>query len=418
VALSASTAVPKIHGKANHQSKSSPAPAPPTGHKNLPVHIGIVAGEASGDLLGAGLIQALRVHLPDAHFEGIGGPRMEELGCRVIYAMDRISLLGFEGLLQKLLGILRIRRNLARYFRNHPPAVFIGIDVPDFNLPLEKTLKRYGIPTIHYVSPTVWAWRGYRIHKISRAVNHMLTLFPFEAEYYRRHHVPVTFVGHPMADQISEKVNGSACRARLALPANGVIVALLPGSRMSELDRLASLFIKTAAWLHQRHSDLHFVVPFVDPAHQRFFKDVLDRHAGQGLPITLLSGHSRDAMGAADVVLLASGTAALEAALLRRPMVVTYRLNWFSYLLARFLAHVKYCSMPNNLAGHEVVPELLQKDAVPEKLGRAVESFLNNPKAVSTIRTVFADMHRTLRGNANQRAAEIVLQILAAGARQ
>jgi lipid-A-disaccharide synthase len=382
-----------------------------------PVRIGIVAGEPSGDILGAGLIAALKQRLPQARFEGICGPRMQALGCQTLHPMESISLLGFEDLLGKIRGILKIRRELAERFAADPPDVFVGVDVPDFNIGLEAKLKSRGIPTVHYVSPTVWAWRGYRIGKISRAVDHMLTLFPFEAEYYRRHHVPVTFVGHPMADEINEEPQTGPARRRLGLAEDGQLVALLPGSRRSELRRLAGRIVATANWLQQRHPDLRFVVPLVNEEHEEKIRRCIAREGVAGLNLDLRVGHSRDAMAAADVVLLASGTAALEAALVGRPMVVTYRLSWLSYFLIRLLAHVRYYSMPNNLAGRELVPELIQGDAVPEKLGRAVEALLEDPEAAARTRAEFAQMHDSLRGDASRRAADVVLNLLHKGGR-
>jgi lipid-A-disaccharide synthase len=373
--------------------------------------IGIVAGEASGDLLGSGLIREIRKRLPGVSFEGIGGPQMQSAGCRSLFPMDRLSVIGFEGV-EKYPEILGIRNKLADHFLSSPPDLFIGVDVPDFNLGLEEKLKAAGIPTVHYVSPTVWAWRGYRIRKIRRAVDHMLTLFPFEASYYRKHHVPVTFVGHPMADQIADRSGMAAMRRTLHLPAKGTVIALLPGSRRSELKRHADLFVKTALWLHKRHANIHFVAPFINPETRAIFEEALYRQGAWFLPVTIVANQSRDAMTAADIVLLASGTATLEAALLKKPMVVTYKMSWLSYLLVLPFLHVKLYALPNILAGRKIVPELMQRDATPEKLGMAVEDFLTHRDKARSLRTVLADMHRSLRRNADARAAEAVIRLL------
>lgn len=377
-----------------------------------PLRIGIVAGEVSGDFLGAGLIRALRERLPELQFEGIGGPRMQAEGCKSLFPMDELSLIGFEEALPKYLSILKIRRRLAANFRNDPPALFIGVDAPDFNLVLEEKLKMAGITTVHYVSPTVWAWRSYRIRKIHRAVDHMLTLFPFEEKYYRAHRVPVTFVGHPLADQIEPHYDVARFRERLGLPSEGIVVALLPGSRANELNRHAALFVKTAEWLFQRNPNLVFVAPFVNEETRAIFQAQIRNRLGKPLPIVLLLNQAREALAACDIALLASGTATLEAALLKKLMVVTYKVSPLSAALIRIFSHVKLYSLPNNLAGREIVPELLQDDAVPEKLGAAVEFYLNNPREAESMRAELAKIHVALRQNANGRAAQAVLDLL------
>lgn len=373
--------------------------------------IGIVAGEASGDMLGVGLVREIRKRLPGVSIEGIGGPQMQSAGCHSLFSMDRLSTIGFEGV-EKYPEILGIRNKLIEHFLSRPPDLFIGIDAPDFNLGLEERLKAAGIPTMHYVSPTVWAWRGYRIRKIRRAVDHMLTLFPFEASYYRKHHVPVTFVGHPLADQIEDRSNMAAMRRALHLPAKDVVVALLPGSRHNELKRHADLFVKTAMWLHKRHSNMHFVAPFISPATRAIFEEALYRRGAWFLPVTIVTGQSRDAMAAADIVLLASGTATLEAALLKKPMVVTYKMSWLPYLLLLPFLHVKLYALPNILAGRKIVPELMQRDATPEKLGNAVEYFLTHRDKTQLLRAMLSGIHRSLRRHADARAAEVVVRML------
>ena len=376
------------------------------------VRIGVVAGEVSGDLLGAGLIRALKRRIPDVRFEGVCGEYMEAEGCRGMFPMEWLSIIGFAEAIGKYLQIHWMRRDLIQHFLSDPPDLFIGIDVPDFNLGLEKRLRAAGIPTVHYVSPTVWAWRSYRIHKIKKAVDHMLTLFPFEARYYEQQHLPVTFVGHPLADQIGENIDRGQVRARLGLKHDSVVVALLPGSRVNELKRHADLFVRTAQWLHRRDTNLCFVVPLVSGEIREIFEEAIVRNGAHDLPLLRLDGQSRDAMAAANVVVLASGTAALEAALLRRLMVVTYRVSLITYLLVRMFAHVKLFSLPNNLLGREVVPELIQDEAVPEKLGTAVENFLNHPEKAESVLSELHKIGAQLRQNANERAAEAVLKVL------
>ncbi len=380
----------------------------------LPVRIGIVAGEVSGDVLGAGLIKALKKRIPEARFEGVCGERMEAEGCKGMFPMEWLSIIGLMEAVGKFPQIYWMRKDLIKHFLSDPPDLFIGIDVPDFNLGLEQRLRAAGIATVHYVSPTVWAWRSYRIHKIKKAVDHMLTLFPFEARYYQEHEVPVTFVGHPLADLIEDTVDRGRYRKELGLPADKTIVALLPGSRINELNRHADLFIETACWLYRRNPSLHFVAPLASAETREIFETALERNVAANFPILQLDGRSREAMAASDVVLLASGTATLEAALLSRLMVVTYKVSVLTYFLIRLFAHVKLYSLPNNLAGCQLVPELIQGEAVPEKLGRAVEHLLEHPEKSKSIIETLKGMHEQLRRNANERAADAVMQVLSA----
>ncbi len=375
------------------------------------MRIGIVAGEASGDLLGAGLISAIRQRYPDAVFEGIAGPQMINAGASSLFPMERPSVMGFSEVFGRLRELLGIRRQLAEHFISNPPDVFIGIDAPDFTLGLELKLHKAGIKTVHYVSPSVWAWRQRRVKKIVKSTDLMLTLFPFEAEFYRDHHMPVHFVGHPLADLIPLHPDQADARRELGLPAGGEMLALLPGSRSTELKHLAATFIDTARWLKLQRPDLHVVVPLANEQRRRQFQSIL---AGALEPpvLTLIDGRAREVMAAADVVLLASGTASLEAMLLKRPMVVAYRMAPFSYWLARRLLKVKSVSLPNLLADDILVPELLQDEATPDQLGHAVLYYLENPQSAAEVMERFNEIHHELRQDASQQAARAVLELI------
>jgi lipid-A-disaccharide synthase len=379
------------------------------------MHIGIVAGEASGDLLGAGLIKAIKARYPDAVFEGIAGPRMMEAGAVSLFPMEKLSVMGLDALanLRELLGM---RRQLIKRFRANPPDVFIGVDAPDFNLTLERKLKQSAIPTVHYVSPSVWAWRQYRIRKIVRSTDLILTLFPFEADFYAQHNMPVRFVGHPLADRIPLEPDVQAVRQRLSLPMNKKIIALLPGSRIRELHFLAQSFVQTAQWCLQRQPELHFVAPMANARTRVFFEQVVAQN-GAHLPLTILDGQSHEAMEAADAVLLASGTAALEAMLLKKPMVVAYRVSRPTAWLAKRLLKVPHFSLPNLLAanlspGESLIKEFVQDQVTAENLGAYLLTLLQKPQVAAHMRAVFTDIHRQLRQNADQTAAQAILQLI------
>ncbi len=371
----------------------------------------MVAGEPSGDALGAGLIRSLKSSIDDVRFFGIGGPKMASAGCDTIYDMDRIGVMGLDGLVGKFPGIVKIRSNLYKMMVSNPPDLFIGIDVPDFNLALESRLRKKNITTVHYVSPTVWAWRGYRIHKIRRAVDHILTLFPFEAEFYRRNHIPVTCVGHPMADEIKPP-DQAAARQKLGLeiPDHGKLVALLPGSRRSEISRLAPIFLEVARIIHQSDPGVQFVLPFANKTVACAFSEVTGLIGD--LPITLLQEQSRLAMEAADAVVLASGTAALEAALLRRPHVVVYKVGALTGWLVQRLKSVTHYSMPNQLLEEPVVPEFIQGQARPASIAHALRRYLDDDREVDKLDQMFAQMHRQLKRGANLRASRAVIRLL------
>jgi lipid-A-disaccharide synthase len=375
-----------------------------------PLHVGIVAGEASGDNIGAGLIEAIRAQVPDAVFEGIGGPRMTQAGCYSLYPIERLSVMGLVEVVRHLPELVSIRRDLKRHFLATPPDIFIGIDSPDFNLTLERRLRRSGIRTMHYVSPSVWAWRSYRVRKIAASVDCMLTLFPFEEQFYRDRQVPARCVGHPMADAIADEVDRGEARRHLDIRHRGPLVAILPGSRVSEVKRMAQPFLQAAAWCHERRIDMRFVVPLASQACRDVFESVLTQTAGR-LPVTLLDGDSLGAMAAADAVMLASGTATLECMLLKRPMVVAYRLAPLTYRMARLLVKSRYFSLPNLLAGRPLVRELIQDEVTAENLGREILTLIQNRARAQEIATVFAQIHADLRRDANRQAADILLEM-------
>lgn len=376
-------------------------------HKRRSIRVAMVVGETSGDRLGAGLIEAIKATAPDSRFVGVGGPQMAAAGCELLFDMERISVIGLDGLFAKLPGILNIKRALFKRFTAARPDIFVGIDAPDFNIALARKLRRRNITCVQYVSPTVWAWRGYRIHKIRRSVDHMLTLFPFEANYYRRHQVPVTCVGHPLADEISTPRRAPA-RRRLQL-GDGLLIALLPGSRRSEIKRLGRIFIDAARRILAHHPQARFVLPFASRATADEFHKLNDDLSA--LPLHTIAGNARLALEACDVAVLASGTAALEAALLQRPHIVVYKLAALSYWLMRRLRHVEHYSMPNQLLPAPLVPELIQRRATAEHIAREVAQLLQDAPHRAHLVRQFADLHKQLKRDANRRAGDAVLKL-------
>jgi lipid-A-disaccharide synthase len=375
------------------------------------MHVGVVAGEASGDLLGAGLIGAIKRRCPDAVFEGIAGPRMVAQGCKALLPAERLAVMGLVEVVRHLPELLRIRMHLLRHMLRQRPDVFVGIDSPDFNLPLERRLKASGLPIVHYVSPKVWAWRRSRARTIARSVDLLLTLFPFEASFYEQHQVRVRFVGHPLADHIPLDVDRQESRMRLGILQDKRVVALLPGSRTTEVRYLAAPFLQTARWCLERRPDLHFLVPLISPATRELFCQALNA-LGCELPVTVLQGESLTAMGAADVVLTASGTATFEAMLLKRPMVVAYRMSPLTYRLAKRLVQVPYIALPNLLAGGQLVPEFIQEAATPQALGSALLGWLDGAADTQAVMEAYAELHHALRRDADERAAEAVLEVI------
>ncbi len=375
------------------------------------MRIAIIAGEASGDLLGAGLIRALTARYPEARFEGVAGPRMIDAGCQVLYPMERLAVMGLLETLHRFRELRGVRRSLSRRFIDDPPDLFVGVDAPDFNLSLELALRRAGIPTVHYVSPQVWAWRRYRLPKIRRAVDMMLTLFPFEEKFFHERGIRARFVGHPLADIIPESPDKAGARTELGIAPDTEIVAILPGSRLSEVSLLAGPMIGAARWLAGRRPGVRFVVPLVNQQVRHRFETALS--ACRDHPeMQLLEGKARTAMAASDAVLLASGTASLEALLLKRPMVITYRLGRLSWWIANMVVKVPFAGLPNLLAGRAVVPELLQDDGTAENLGAALLRFLDDPKQAQALEEEFRRIHGILRNHADERAADAVLEVM------
>lgn len=378
----------------------------------MALRVGLVAGEASGDLLGAELIEAIRARAPDAVFEGVAGPRMIAAGCRAIASSERLAVMGLVEVLGRLPELLRLRRRLVRHFLDDPPDVFVGIDAPDFNLALERKLRHGGVPAAHYVSPSVWAWRQYRVRKIARSVDAMLTLFPFEARFYAAHGVPVTFVGHPLAERIPDRTDPRPAREALGLPADGAVLALLPGSRTGEVERLGRDFLAAAALLAKEIPGLRVIAPMASAATRARF-EAQWREVAPALPLRIFDGRSHEVMAAADAVLLASGTAALEALLLKRPMVVAYRLAATTHALLRGLKLMKVArySLPNLLSASDVVPELIQDAVTPAALAVAVGALLRDEASRARQLDAFDAVHRQLRGGGSARAAEAVIAL-------
>lgn len=386
---------------------------------------GIVAGEASGDTLGAGLIRALRARYPDARFVGIAGPQMLAEGAETLVPMERLSVMGLVEVLGRLRELFAIRDRLIAQLRELKIDAYIGIDAPDFNLRIAAALKQDGIPTVHYVSPSVWAWRQGRVKGIRASVDLMLCLLPFEKAFYDQHDVRAVFVGHPLADSLPLQPECEAARATLGLDA-GPCVALLPGSRRGEVASLMPLLLDTAEQLQRARPDLTFAVPAINGERANEIQALVDAHEQMRVgesgrrPLALRlfddrlgHGVGRLVMAAADVVVLASGTATLEAMLLKRPMVVSYRLHWLTWLIARLLVRIPFVSLPNLLAGRRVVPELLQNQATPENLARETLAWLDEPVRVAETTALFDQLHRQLRQDASATAAEAIAELLA-----
>ena len=377
--------------------------------------IAIIAGEVSGDILGAGLMHALKVRYPQAKFIGIGGERMIAEGFETLFDMEELSVMGLVEVLKHLPRLLNIRRSIIEQLSALKPDVFIGIDAPDFNLDVELKLKQQGIKTIHYVSPSVWAWRQKRVYKIAAATNLVLAFLPFEKAFYDRFNVPCRFIGHTMADAIPLKPNREEACQLLNLDPAQRYVAMLVGSRGSEVEFLSEPFLQTAQLIHQCYPDVKFLVPLINQKRRQQFEQIKQRVAPE-LEMILLDGNARAAMITAEATLLASGTAALEAMLCKSPMVVGYRMKPFTYFLAKRLVKTKYVSLPNLLADEMLVPELIQEDCNPTKLAEKLSQYLSEDKSAVQNRHVllqrFAELHQMIQCNADQQAAQAVIDLL------
>jgi len=369
------------------------------------LRIALVAGEASGDILGAGLMRALKAQHPAVEFIGVGGPLMQAEGLTSYFPMERLSVMGLVEVLGRLRELLARRKLLIKTLIEEKPDVFIGIDAPDFTLNIELKLRQAGIKTVHYVSPSVWAWRQKRVLKIREGCDLMLTLLPFEARFYEEKGVPVRFVGHTLADAIPLQADRTAARAELGLP-DGPLVALMPGSRGGEVGRLGALFFDAAERLQAQKPGIRFVLPCASPQRRAQIETLLE---GRSLPLTLLDGQSHLALAACDAVLIASGTATLEALLYKRPMVVAYRLAPLTFWILKRMVKSPYISLPNLLAQRLLVPELLQDDATPEALAKTLLPLIDGGEEQTR---GFDDIHRTLRRDASNQAADAVLTLI------
>lgn len=372
----------------------------------------MVAGEASGDLLAGHLIGALKRHLPDARFSGIGGPKMQSAGFVADWPSEKLAVRGYAEALRSYREIAGIRRKLLRRLRADPPDLFIGVDAPDFNLWLEARLRRAGIPCVHFVSPSVWAWRGGRIRHIEKSVDRILCLFPFEPALYEARGIPATYVGHPLADIIPMDVDQRVVRDRLGLDQDVTTFALLPGSRQSEIQYMAKTFIETAVLLHRRFPQAQFLVPLISRETRLQFEIALWENGAQELPLKILFGHAHDAMAAADAVLVASGTATLEAALFKKPMVIAYRMSPWSWRLMRRMKYQPWVGLPNILSASFAAPEFLQEDATPENLAQALGNLVGDRTMRSRLYDLFSGLHRQLRQNTVEKAAAAILPLL------
>ena len=377
-----------------------------------PIRIGMVAGEPSGDILAAGMVAELKRQYPDAIIEGIGGPNMIDAGFHSLFDMETLSVMGLVEVLAHLPAILKVKKQLLAHFEQNPPDIFVGVDAPDFNLRVEKALKARGIKTMHYVSPTVWAWREKRIHKIAKAANRVLGLFPFEQQVYDKYDVPYTFVGHTMADAIALEPDQSAARQVLGVDSKAPVLAVLPGSRRGEVDTLLPVFLETIEAIHAKRSDIQFLIPAANEHRLAQIKALLLEadNAEERLPIQVTQGTSRDAMIASDVILLASGTATLEAMLCKRPMVAAYKLAPFTYKIMQRLYKAPFFTLPNLLADEAIIPELLQEEVNAENMSNQLLNFFESDNSALISR--FTDLHHTLKCNADKTAAKAVVEEL------
>jgi lipid-A-disaccharide synthase len=379
--------------------------------QKAPLRIGMIAGEASGDILGSGLIRSLKARYPDAVFEGIGGPLMIEEGFKSYFPMERLSVMGLVEVLGRLRELFRIHRQMERYFKKNPPDVFIGIDAPDFTLRMEHKLKKVGIPTVHYVSPSVWAWRSKRIFKIKESTDLMLTLLPFESKFYQRHDMKECFIGHPLAGEVAMEPDKTEARAKLGLDIERPVAAILPGSRGGEIKYIAPTLLAAADRIQQAVPEVQLVLPAANSVRREQLELLRSEH-GIGKTIEIIDGQSRTVMAAADVIALASGTATLEAALHKRPMVVVYKVAALTFAIGKRLINLEHVSLPNILAGRELVPEFLQHDMTEENISEAVIERLQHPERFESVVNEFHEIHKLLQQGGNDKAAQAILELI------
>jgi lipid-A-disaccharide synthase len=370
----------------------------------------MVAGETSGDLLAGLLLGGLRQRWPELRSSGIGGPRMAAHGFEAWWPHDKLAVRGYIEVLRHYREISGIRDQLADRLLHQRPDVFIGVDAPDFNLGLEARLKAVGIKTVHFVSPSIWAWRGKRIDKIHQSVDHMLCLFPFEPELYHQKGIAASYVGHPLADAIPLEVPRAAARAKLGIDDAVPLLAVLPGSRRSEIEFIAPVFLQSVALLARQRPDLRFVLPVV-PGLRSLIEPMVARLCPDA-PLTLLDGQSHEALAACDVTLIASGTATLEAALFKRPMVIGYRMNWLSWQMMKRMGYQPWVGLPNILAREFLVPERIQEAATPEQFSRDVSDWLDHPGRMDAVRQRFLEMHQLLRRDTARCATDVIAQVI------
>jgi lipid-A-disaccharide synthase len=379
------------------------------------IKIGIVAGEASGDILAAGLIKQLKKHYPNATFEGIAGPKMQAQGCESLFDMEELSVMGLVEVLSRIRRLLFVRKSVLNHFLANPPDVFIGVDAPDFNLGLELKLKKKGIKTVQYVSPTVWAWREKRIFKIAKATHLVLSIFPFEKQVYDKHQIPCEFVGHTMADDIAIKPDKQKARRSLKLKDDATVLAMLPGSRKREVDTLIDVFIQSCLLLKSDVAELKVLIPVVNRQRKDQVDDYIQTHKPD-LSIQVVIGHARDVMIASDAVLLASGTATLEAMLCKKNMVTAYRLSGLTYQIMRWLYKAKYFALPNVLANEKLIPELLQDNVTPQNISKLLLPMLTAQKGKEQQALIarFQTLHESLKKDADVQAASAVAKLIEA----
>jgi lipid-A-disaccharide synthase len=382
-----------------------------TQRKDAPL-VALIAGEASGDILGAGLMQALENRYPGARFIGVGGEEMAQAGLTSLFPMEKLSVMGITEVLSHLPELLRLRKSLVRFLLEQRPDVVVGIDSPDFTLPIARRLHDQGLKTVHYVSPSVWAWRQGRIKGIKKSIDLMLTLLPFEARFYEEHDVPVAFVGHPLADRIPLETDVAGARKALALDRDARILAVLPGSRGGEVGQLMPAFLDAMVALNHQDPTLQYVIPAANAARREQIQTLLNTQPN--LPVSLIDGQSRTVMAAADVVLMASGTATLEGLLLNKPMVVGYRVGAVTYAIVSRLIKSEFFSLPNLLCRQEMVPELLQSQLTTESIVAAVRRWFDQPEQAQALKIQFQSVHQQLRGGASEKAAAAVARLLEA----